>query len=64
MVQPFEDRLGNERAQGLDRPTGRCVIEQRDAGACVVVVGVVAAQDLAEMALAEDQGMVDGFHSD
>ena len=64
MVQPAEDRPSNELAVPLDRPTARRILVQGQMRSQFVVIGGVGREDPAQMALADDNGMIEAFPAD
>ena len=51
MVNSAENENGGDRSFGLDQPPIRRILPEREVGACVIVIGSVAAEHVMEMAL-------------
>ena len=51
MVNSAENGNGGDRSFGLDRPPIGRILPERKVGACVMLVGSVAAEHVMEMAL-------------
>lgn len=64
MMKAAEDRLSSELAEPLDRPTARRILVQGQMRSQFVVIGGVGREDLAQMALADDNGMIEAFPAD
>jgi hypothetical protein len=59
MMKSAEDRPSNELAEPLDRPTTRQILVQGQVRSQVVVIGGVGRKDSAQMALAEDDDVIE-----
>ena len=64
MVQPAEDRPSNEPAETLDRPTAWRIFAQGQMRSQFVVISGVGREDPAQMALADDNGMIEALPAD
>jgi hypothetical protein len=64
MMKAAEDRPSSELVEPLDRPTARRILVQGQMRSQFVVIGGVCREDLAQMALADDNGMIEAFPAD
>ena len=64
MMKSAEDRPSNELAKPLDRPPARQILVQRQVRSAFVVIAGVGRSDPAQMALAEDNGMIKALPAD
>jgi hypothetical protein len=63
-MKSAEDRLSNELAAPLDRPTVWRILVQGQMCPAFVVIGGVSRNDPAQMAFAEDNGMIEALSAD
>ena len=61
MMQSAEDRPSNEVAEPLGRPTAWRVLAQGQMRSQFVVIADIGRKDPAQMALADDNGMIEAF---
>ena len=59
-----QDRLGNKLAEPVDRPMVRRIFVQGQMCSAFVVIAGVGRRDPAQMALAEDDGMIEALPAD
>jgi hypothetical protein len=64
MVKSTKDRLSSESAKALDRPMGRRILAQGQMRSQFVVIAGVGRKDPAQMALAEDNDVIEAFPAD
>ena len=64
MMKSAEDRLSSELAEPLDRPMARGILTQGQMRSELVVVAGVGCKDPAQMALAEDDDVIEAFPAD
>jgi len=63
-MKSAEDRLSNELAEPLDRPTVWRILVQGQMCPALVVIGGVGRNDPTQMAFAEDNGMIEALSAD
>ena len=63
-MKSAEDRPSNELAEPLDRPMARRILVQGQMCSALVVIAGVGRNDPAQMALAEDDGMIEALPAD
>jgi hypothetical protein len=64
MMKSAKDRLTNELAEPVDRPMVRRIFVQGQMCSAFVVIAGVGRKDPAQMALAEDDGMIETLPAD
>src|SRR5512139_2375708 len=64
MMKSTEDRPSNKLAEPLDRPTGRRIFAQGQVCSAFVVIAGIGRKNSAQMALAEDDGMIEALPAD
>ena len=64
MMKSAEDRPSNELAAALDRSMARRILAQGQVRSQFVVVAGVGCKDPAQMALAEDNDVIEAFPAD
>jgi len=64
MVQPVEDRPSNELAEPLDRSTAWRILAQGQMRSQFVVIASIRRKDPAQVAFADDNGMIEAFPAD
>ena len=64
MVQPAEDRLSNDLAEPLDRPTARRILLQGQMRSQFVIIAGIARKDPAQVGLAEDDDVIEALPAD
>lgn len=64
MMKSAKDRLSNKLAEPVDRPMVRRIFVQGQMCSAFVVIAGVGRKDPAQMALAEDDGMIEALPAD
>ena len=64
MMKSAKDRLSNKLAEPVDRPMVRRIFVQGQMCSAFVVIAGVGRKDPAQMALAEDDGMIETLPAD